>query len=86
MLEEIRELGFKFTELSHGVPAYLVEGILRALKEDMIRVSSVHNFCPLPVMAQGAAPNLFQPSAKKGIEQRSWLRYSRQTLDFAKRV
>lgn len=86
MLAEIRELGFEQVELSHGIPVYLVEGILRALEENVIKVSSVHNFCPLPSSARHAAPNLFQPSAKRKGERDAWLRYSRQTLDFAARV
>lgn len=83
MLREIADLGFGFAELSHGVPVYLVEGIQRALDEGLIRISSVHNFCPLPSMALGAAPNLFQPSTKRGVEQRAWLRYSLETLRLA---
>ncbi len=86
MLEEIRELGFFRAELSHGVPASLVPGILKAVGEKMIAISSVHNFCPLPSMVRGAAPNLFQPSAKKGIEKRAWLRHSQHTLEFAASV
>lgn len=86
MLSEIRELGFSRVELSHGIPAYLVEGILRALAESFIQVGSVHNFCPLPAMINHAAPNLFQPSSRRKLERRSWLRYSLQTLEFASRT
>lgn len=86
MLTEIRELGFQRVELSHGVPSYLVEGIFQALDEKLIEVGSVHNFCPLPSMITHAAPNLFQPSAKKRLERNSWLRYSIQTLEFAART
>lgn len=86
MISEIRELGFSRVELSHGVPAYLVEGILQALDEKIIEVGSVHNFCPLPAMVNHAAPNLFQPSSGMRLEQSSWLRYSRQTLEFAART
>ena len=86
MLAEIRELGFERVELSHGISAYLVPGILQACEEGLVRVDSVHNFCPLPSIVRHAAPNLFQPSSKRGEEQRAWLRYSRQTLEFAAQV
>jgi len=86
MLEEIRALGFERVELSHGIAAPLVEGILDALADGVVAVGSVHNFCPLPAGARGAAPNLFQPSARSKVERRAWLRHSRQTLDFAERV
>lgn len=86
MLEEIRGLGFSRVELSHGIGAPLVEGILRALADGVVAVGSVHNFCPLPASATGAAPNLFQPSARARDERRAWLRHSLHTLDFARRV
>ena len=86
MLAEMRELGFSRVELSHGVPATLVPGILRAVDEGFIEVGSVHNFCPLPGEVDRAAPNLYQPSARPGIESRAWLRHSLRTLDLAKRV
>jgi sugar phosphate isomerase/epimerase len=86
MMEEIRELGFARVELGHGVPVSLVPGVLRAVDEGLVEVGSVHNFCPLPVEADRAAPNFFQPSAKPGKERRAWLRQSLQTLELAKRV
>ena len=88
MLEEIAGLGFSHVELSHGVRITLVPGILKAVEEGVIRVSSVHNFCPLPAGMVHPAPNLFEPSApaKHGHEQEQWLRHSRRTLDFAAQV
>ena len=86
MLCEIRELGFTRTELSHGIRMTLVPGILKAVEEELIEISSIHNFCPLPSSVQHAAPNLFQPSAKKKLEREQWLRYSRQSLEFAERI
>lgn len=84
MLTEIRELGFARAELSHGIRVSLVPGILKAVEEQVIEISSVHNFCPLPSFVSHAAPNLYQPSAK--AERANWLRHSLQTLDFAGRV
>lgn len=86
MMGEIRELGFTRVELGHGVPVSLVPGVLRAVDEGLVEVGSVHNFCPLPVEADRAAPNFFQPSSRTGKESRAWLRQSLQTLELAKRV
>lgn len=86
MIEEMRELGFKQIELSHGIRISLVPGILQALEEGLVEVSSVHNFCPLPNMVQFAAPNLYQPSSSDVRERDLWHRYSMQTLDFAVKV
>ena len=86
MIEEVRELGFKRIELSHGIRMSLVPGILKAVEQGLIDVSSVHNFCPLPNMVQHAAPNLYQPSSSDRRERELWHRYSLQTLDFAVKV
>jgi len=86
MVEEIVGLGFERMELSHGIRISLVPGILKAVEEGLIEVSSVHNFCPLPNVTTLAAPNLFQPSARDEREIGLWKRYTEQTLDFAVKV
>jgi len=86
MLAEIRSLGFERAELSHGVRLELAPGIIRAVEEGVIAISSVHNFCPLPGTVRHAAPNLFQPSGRKKNERALWLLHSQRTLDFATRV
>lgn len=86
MIEEMLSLGFKRIELSHGIRLSLVPGILKAVEEGMVEISSVHNFCPLPGSVQHAAPNLYQPSSRDSRERDLWLRYSMQTLQFALKV
>jgi sugar phosphate isomerase/epimerase len=83
MLQEIRALGFEFAELSHGIRITLVPGILRAVEEGLIRISSTHNFCPLPTGVVQAAPNLFEPSSREHREHDQWLRHTKRTIDFA---
>ena len=48
MLREMADLGFTHAELSHGIRITLVPGILRGVEEGLIKISSTHNFCPLP--------------------------------------
>ena len=88
MLQEMARLGFEHVELSHGIRITLVPGILKALNEGFIKVSSTHNFCPLPAGMMHAAPNLFEPSVPDdhGHEHEQWLRHTRRTLDFAAQV
>ncbi len=86
MVEEMVGLGFKRIELSHGIRISLVPGILKAVEEHLVEISSVHNFCPLPSGVQYAAPNLYQPSAIDSRERGLWQRYTQQTLDFAVKV
>ena len=49
MLREIRDLGFEYAELSHGIRISLMPGILEAVEAGEIKISTLHNFCPLPV-------------------------------------
>lgn len=83
MLKEMAALGFQYAELSHGIRITLVPGIVRAVEEGIIRISSTHNFCPLPTGVVQAAPNLFEPSSREHREHDQWLRHTKRTIDFA---
>ena len=86
MLQEMAALGFEWAELSHGIRISLVPGILRALQDGVIRVSSTHNFCPLPTGFTSPAPNIYMPSAPDHREHAQWLRHTKRSLDFAQQV
>jgi sugar phosphate isomerase/epimerase len=86
MLREIRELGFEFAELSHGTRISLLPGILEAVEAGEIRISSLHNFCPLPMGVNYSAPNLYQLSAERPREREMAERYTLKTIEFASRV
>jgi sugar phosphate isomerase/epimerase len=83
MLAEMSALGFKHVELSHGIPITLVPGILQAVRERVVNISSIHNFCPLPTGVTRAAPNLYEPSALDSREHEQWLRHTKRSIDFA---
>ena len=86
LLNEIRELGFDYAELSHGTRISLMPGILEAVHAGEIKISSLHNFCPLPMGVNHSAPNLYQFSAEKARERELAVRYTLKTLEFAQRV
>src|SRR5689334_12452003 len=86
MLREIRELGFEYAELSHGTRISLVPGILQAVDSGEMKISSLHNFCPLPIGVNNSAPNLYQFSADRPRERELAERYTLKTLEFAGRV
>jgi sugar phosphate isomerase/epimerase len=86
MLREVRDLGFEYAELSHGTRISLVPGILEAVDAGEIKISSLHNFCPLPMGVNHAAPNLYQFSAEREREREMAERYTRKTIEFATRV
>jgi sugar phosphate isomerase/epimerase len=86
MLREIRDLGFENAELSHGTRISLVPGIMDSVTAGEMRISSLHNFCPLPMGVNHAAPNLYQCSSDSDSERESAERHTLKTLDFAARL
>ncbi len=86
MLREIRELGFAHAELSHGIRLGLMPGVLEAVDAGEIRISSLHNFCPLPLGVNHASPNLYEFSDERPRERELAVKHTLKTLDFAQRV
>ena len=86
LLREIRELGFEYAELSHGIRISLVPGILDAVNAGELKISSLHNYCPLPVGVTGPAPNLYEFSADRERDRQLAVKHTVTTLDFAQRV
>src|SRR5213595_800050 len=83
LLREVRELGFEYAELSHGTRISLMPGILEAVDAGEIKISSLHNFCPLPMGVNHSAPNLYQFAADRPRERDMAHRYTLKTLEFA---
>lgn len=86
MLREIRDLGFDYAELSHGIRISLLPGILKAVDAGEIKISSLHNFCPLPMGVEHAAPNIFKFTADNPRERENAFKHTIKTLDTAVRV
>jgi sugar phosphate isomerase/epimerase len=86
MLNEIRSLGFEYAELSHGIRLGLLPGIIESVEAGEIRISSVHNFCPLPIGVQHPAPNLFKFTALERREREHAWKHTLKTLDTAARL
>jgi sugar phosphate isomerase/epimerase len=86
MLEEIRDLGFEYAELSHGIRLSLVPGIFDAVDGGVIKISSLHNFCPLPIGVNTAAPNIFKFTAENARERENAVRHTLKTIETAERV
>lgn len=86
MLQEIRDLGFEYAELSHGIRLSLLPGIIEAVAAGVIKISSLHNFCPLPMGVTTAAPNLYQFSSDRPRERDLAERYTLKTIELAARV
>ncbi len=86
MLREIRDLGFAYAELSHGIRVSLLPGVFEAVQAGEIKISTLHNFCPLPIGVNHANPNLFKFSALDPREREYAWRHTLKTLETAERV
>ena len=86
MLREIRSFGFEHAELSHGIRISLLPGILEAVEAGEMKISSLHNFCPLPMGVNVAAPNIFKFTSTDERERENAYRHSIRTIETAARL
>src|SRR5271157_2102946 len=86
MLREIHSLGFDYAELSHGIRVSLLPGIIEAVEAGEMKISSLHNFCPLPMGVNRAAPNLYKFSSTNPRERENAWRHTLKTIETAARV
>jgi sugar phosphate isomerase/epimerase len=87
MLSEIKnQLGFDLIELGHGIRLSLMPGIQKIFEAGLVRFSSLHNFCPLPVEVMGASPDCYTFSARSAAERERAVKQTLQTIDFAERL
>lgn len=86
MLQEIRDLGFDHAELSHGIRLSLLPGVLDAVAGGVIKISSLHNFCPLPIGVNHASPNIFKFTSPDARERENAYKHTLKTLETAERV
>jgi len=83
MVNEVRALGFEYAELSHGTRLSLLEGVQEAVAAGEIKISSLHNFCPLPLGVMGPAPDYYLPSSRDEDERQRAVRHTLRTIDCA---
>ena len=86
MLREIKDLGFDRIELGHGIRISLMPGIQKMFDAGEVQVSSLHNFCPLPVEITQASPDCYKFSAAYSKERERAIKRTFQTIDFAERL
>ena len=86
MLREIHSLGFDRAELSHGIRVSLLPGVIEAVDAGEMKISSLHNFCPLPIGVNHAAPNLYKFTSANPRERENAWRHTLKTIETAARV
>jgi sugar phosphate isomerase/epimerase len=87
LLSEIKtKLGFDLIELGQAIRMQLVPGIQKMFDAGEIRVSSLHNFCPLPAEVTPASPDRYKFSAASAEEREAAITQTLRTIDFAERL
>ncbi len=86
MIQEILDLGFENVELSHGIRISLVGGIQQMFDRGKVRISSLHNFCPLPIEVRSASPDCYEFTSHRPYDRRRAVKLPLPTIDFAHRL
>ena len=83
MLKEIRQLGFPVVELGHAIRFSLWPGILKAWEEDLIRIQTLHNFCPVPTSVFRPDPNCYEFSDSRPAMRTAAIKATQETIQHA---
>ncbi len=83
IVQEIRELGFEYIELSHGMTIAKLPGFQRAYKNGMFKCSGVHNFFPSPVEVMIDAPDAYEFTSHRGFDRQRAMEMTFKTLETA---
>lgn len=86
MVEEILSLGFQQIELSHGMPATVLEGVLEARNKYRFSISSIHNFLPSPVEILADDPDCYEFTSHRPADRERAIRLTQRTIDWAEKL
>lgn len=88
LLFEIKNTGFRELELSFNLTPLMVEEIERLAPDNQMKVSSLHNFCPVPdgVGREEALPDYYSLSSLDPEERKMAVRQTKKTIDTARRL
>ncbi|MEM1058570.1 MAG: sugar phosphate isomerase/epimerase [Verrucomicrobiota bacterium] len=83
LLEHAAEQGFAAVELSHAIRYSLWPGILRGVENKVVRISSLHNFCPVPMGVLQPSPNCYLFSDERPETREAAVKHTVETLRHA---
>jgi sugar phosphate isomerase/epimerase len=83
ILREARDLGFTSVELGHNTRYSLWPGLVQAAQQGIVRVGSLHNFCPVPLGVMRPNPNCYAFSDPRPELRRAAVSGSQDTIRHA---
>lgn len=85
---KIKELGFEYIELNFTITKEEVEEITHLQEKGIIKVSSLHNYCPMPSIPglEEVTPDYFSLSSLDEEERAKAISLTKLTIDNAKRL
>ncbi len=85
---KIKELGFEQIELNFTITKTEVEEIADLVQKGVIRISSLHNYCPMPEVpgVEEVMPDYFSLSSLNEEERAKAISLTKLTIDNAKRL
>ncbi|MFH1888882.1 MAG: TIM barrel protein [Candidatus Omnitrophota bacterium] len=88
LLSEIRSIGFEEVELSFNLTENHLKDIEKEVLDKQIRVTSVHNFCPIPqgLNREEALPDYYSMASLDEEERKKSVKYTKNSIDTARRM
>jgi len=83
LVEEALELGLDRIELGYDFTVDLLPGVQKMVNQNAVSISSVHNYCPVPVGAPMGHPELFTLADPDSRVRENALWHTRKTIEFA---
>lgn len=86
MIFEIKELGFEQVELSFNLTSAVVNEFRELIKERAIKITSVHNFCPIPdaLPQESALPDFYSMSNPDEQIRQLSVGFTKRSIETAK--
>jgi len=88
LINEIKEAGFDTVELGFAMTERVVEDVLAIKRSGGIKISSLHNICPLPkeVATDEASPDYYSLASSDAEERGLAVAVTKNTIDWAAKL